>query len=239
MAADRVISSTVGTLFSTLARARGARAVHPRGEVRTALLTRSGVSPSTGVPWIDTEGQERVLVRMSRSVGLPPPFPDVFGLSVRVDPGGPAPHDLLLSTAGRSPLTRHLLRPAFGPDRATYSSIVPFRTPFGRLMLGALPEEGGFGLAVAMPGSRWQRFAGLRLDPAPPGHPDTAQLDLDAVLHPFPGLDMPSWLARLREPAYRASRQARAARLAAQAQQSGQGQSAQGQEGGRSGRDPR
>ena len=213
-----VAGSVSGAVFGAVARARGRRGLHPRGGVLTATLHREGLARKTGVPWLDDPGEEPARVRLSRAVGLPPPLPDVLGLGVRVAPDG-VPGDLLLSTAGRGRLARHVLRPARSPWRSHYTSIVPFGTPTARLMVGARPEPGGFALEVAGPGEPWRRFARLAVAPHMPaaeevddGERDDQRLALDPVLHPVPGLEMPAWLARVREPAYAASRRARYAR---------------------------
>ena len=90
--------------FRLASRVRGERAIHNRGRALTGRLTVSG-GGATGVPLLDEPGSYDVLLRLSRSVGLPARLPDILGLAVRVlDAHGPGRHqDLLLdSTLERS-----------------------------------------------------------------------------------------------------------------------------------------
>jgi hypothetical protein len=203
-----VTSSATSALFGTVARWRGARALHPRGAVQPATVHRDGLASPTGVVWLDEPGEDRVLVRFSRSAGLPHPLPDVHGLALRITVPDGSVADLLLSSTGRLPGLRHVLRPAVSP-MGGYTCIVPFHTPTGALMIGAFPEGDGFSLQVAPALGCWRRFGRLELDIAPMAGRDREDLDLDPALHPLPGLRMPSWLVALRGPAYRASRDAR------------------------------
>jgi hypothetical protein len=188
--------------FALVARARGARALHPRGAVVPGRVRRSGLRwAPVGVPWIDEPGEDRARVRLSRGVGLPPPLPDLLGLTLRIDGRG----DLLLTTAA----LRYVLVPRVDPRQATYTSIVPFHTSTGRVMIGAVPAPSGFSLRVAGVVGGWREFAVLTLDDAPGAAPDDAALDADPMRHPIEGLVMPGWLARTREPAYDASRRGR------------------------------
>ncbi len=202
-------STVIDVVFSSVARVRGARALHPRGAVYAGTVHRLGLPRLSGVRWIDEPGEDAVLARFSRGAGLPPPLPDLLGLAIRmVSPEG-AVHDLLLTSAGRAPGARHVLRPAINPRRATYTSLVPFHTPSGPLLVGAFPGVLSFSLEVASYRGSWHRFA--HLDLPEPGSENAVHqdVDFDPVLHPVPGLPQPEWLARLRAPAYSASRRAR------------------------------
>jgi hypothetical protein len=53
------------------------KALHPRGELLRARLRRGGSTARTGVEWLDEPGVDAVMVRLSRSIGLPGPLPDV------------------------------------------------------------------------------------------------------------------------------------------------------------------
>ena len=198
--------------FGSLARLRGARALHPRGVVVDALLHREGLDPPAGAAFVDAVpadglAEETVRVRLSRASGLPPPLPDVLGLAMRVSTGG-SPGDLLLSTAGRAPGMRHLLVPRRNPWTATYTSLTPFATAKGALMVAALPiGDQAFALAVATVRGPWRRFAVLSL-PSLDGAEDD-RVGFDPVLHPLPGLRVPPGLDRLRRDAYAASRAGR------------------------------
>ncbi len=84
--ATTVAGKALAGLFFVIGKVRtsSARALHPRGELRRAVLARHGCEWPTGVPWLDGAGTEEVLLRFSRSVGLPERLPDVLGLAVRV-----------------------------------------------------------------------------------------------------------------------------------------------------------
>lgn len=217
--------AAVGLAFGLLARLRRGRPIHARGVVLTARLRRDGTGRS-GVPWVDGAGDDDVLVRLSRSVGLPGGWPDVHGLAVRAERAG---WDLLLSTTFTAPGLRHVLRPGLRPDRGTYGSLVPFRGPHGPVLLAAQPPPGrrlpadpaALGedltlepatLTLAWSDLRraWQPFGtlevGTRVDLAA-GHADGPDLPVrfDPRRSP-PGLETYRWVALLRGPAYAAAR---------------------------------
>src|SRR3954451_10255298 len=74
-----------GTPCAPGPRARPAdKPLHPVGAVSRGTLHRYGLTPSVGVKWLDEPGQDKVLVRFSRALGLPGPLPDVLGLAVRI-----------------------------------------------------------------------------------------------------------------------------------------------------------
>lgn len=197
----------LGLLFTAVGKVRRGRGLHPQGKLHRGTLTRHGLRPPTGVPWLDEPGRDGVLVRFSRGAGLPRRLPDLLGLAVRIPSAGAGgPADLLLSGAGRAPGLRHVLRLQRDPRRGTYTSVVPFRTPSGLLMVGAFPSAGGFALQVAPPAGTWRTFGRLDVGEAPD---EDSGLPFDPMLRPIPGLRMPETLTRLREPAYRASRRTR------------------------------
>ena len=191
-----------------------AKALHPRGTVLTGRLERLG-GFSTGVDWVDDAGSDLVTVRLSRSAGLPPPLPDVLGLAIRVALPDSEHGDLLLSTTGRRGVSRFVLRPAVRPWQAFYSSLLPYRTPTGPLLIGAEPAphagtdaHHGVRLLWSRPTGAWRAFGLLELLPAPARGPD-AELSFDPVLHEVPGLHTYGWVRRLRQPSYAAARRAR------------------------------
>ena len=59
-----------------------AKPLHPRGDVVTGRLRRSGGGPATGSQWLDGPGSDEVLVRRSRALGLPTGLPDIHGQAV-------------------------------------------------------------------------------------------------------------------------------------------------------------
>jgi hypothetical protein len=140
---------------------------------------------------------------------VPPPYPDVLGLAVRI-PFGDRYGDVLLATTGSGRLGRYLLRPARRHEATTYSSLFPFRTPSGPILLAAFPttpQPGGFVLAWSGPTSDWTRFGTLEL--LATAEHDDAPVSFDPVVNSVPGLDSYLWARRLRQYAYAAARRAR------------------------------
>jgi hypothetical protein len=114
--------------------------------------------------------------------------------------------DLLLATTGTGSLGRFLLRPARAPYGATYSTLLPYRTPAGPLLLAAFPISSSppvFQLAWARLTGPWNAFATLEL--AATVDRDSA-MPFDPVRNVVPGLEAYAWAARLREPSYAGSR---------------------------------
>ena len=212
-AAERPLLAAVGTAMgaamAVAGRLRGDKAVHARGRTVSGTVHRHGLAEPAGVPWLDVPGEDAAAVRFSRGGGLPEHLPDLLGLAVRVRGADGSPHDLLMSSsAGRSPVARHLLAPARDPLAAVYTSVVAYSCPTGPLLLGALPEGGGsFTLAVAAPRGPWRAFARLEVDRSAV-LPDVA---FDAVVNQVPGLVHGPRMASLRRPAYAASRRVRRA----------------------------
>lgn len=180
--------------------------LHPRGDVVRATLTRSGARPGTGVPWLDQDGEDVVQVRVSRAVGLPRLLPDIHGMALRV----PTPEgygDVLLASTGTGRLTRFVLTAAHEPGGRPMSTLLPYRTPSGPVLLGATEVgPGRWTLTVASPQGPWRPFAHLVLSA------DTGDADVsfDPVRNTIPGLEVAGWVRRLREPSYRTARRSRA-----------------------------
>jgi hypothetical protein len=200
--------SVLGAGFRTLGAVRPARKpLHPAGRVVTGRLRRQGLEPPIGVAFLDTPGDQPVLVRESRSVGLPESLPDIQGLAIRVtNPDGSA-GDLLLATTGWGRLTRFVLT----PSRTTYgrpmTTLFPYRTDAGPVLLGARSGESGVvRLAAAIGGGPWRWFAELTISQQDAPDPT---ISFDPVTHQVPGLEQYPAVTRLREPAYRSARRSR------------------------------
>lgn len=204
--------------FRLASRLRGERAIHSRGRAMTGRLTVTGGS-GTGVRLLDEPASYDVLLRFSRSVGLPAPLPDILGLAVRVvDAHGPGVHqDLLLDSALEPPLARHFPVLRFDHLGVTYSSLLSHDVGGGRLLVGAralpgspsattldeLPEDVGLALLVATPYGSWRQVGVLRADgelPAPLGR----QIRFSPV-NSGGGLGPPKLLAAWRASAYPAT----------------------------------
>lgn len=182
---DRVIAAA----FRLAARLRSAKAVHPLGTVVDAEVRRHGLSPATGVAWIDEPGVDRAVVRFSRGAGLPAPLPDVLGLAGRVSSPEGDPRDLLLaSSAERWPGRRYPL-PRRHWRRPACSSVSAFHTARGPLLDGArasrhlrpraapVPRVGRAGrLAAAPRGGLLRLPRGPHRVRSPTGEPSTGRL---------------------------------------------------------------
>jgi hypothetical protein len=182
--------------------------LHPAGSVSAGVLHRFG-GGSSGVAWLDRPGEDEVLVRQSRSVGLPRWAPDIFGLAVRVPTGAGSSGDLLFSNTGLGPISRFLLVPSRSLTARAMGTLLPYRTTRGPVLLSAVHQDP---TTVALSWARgtgpWSRFATLTLTD-PPSREDDAPVSFDPVRNTVPGLDTYEWVRRLREPSYAAARRSR------------------------------
>ncbi|MEZ0580326.1 hypothetical protein [Nocardioides sp. MH1] len=212
-------SSAAGKVLAgasrTLAWTRPSRKpLHPAGDVLVGRLVRTGGQPPSGATWLDTAGEDEVLVRLSRAVGLPRPLPDIHGLAVRIPTGDHDFADLLLATTGLGRLGRFVLLPERSTGRRALTSLLPYRGPRGPVLIAARPvadlelpgpARPAFELMWASPAGPWVTFG--RLDLSETSGPDPA-ISFDPVRNPLPDLTFYRWVQRLRAPAYRAARDA-------------------------------
>lgn len=181
--------------------------LHPRGVVVRARLERRGVPLPVGVPFLDEPGSDEVLVRLSRAVGLPEPLPDFHGLAVRVPRPDGGAGDLLFATTGAGKVTRFLLTVSRSPGGRPMTTLLPYRTPTGLVLLGArVVQSDRVLLSCASGAGPWQDFGELDLSGAGEGDPT---ISFDPVCNQIPGLQVPRWVQRLREPAYLQARRSR------------------------------
>lgn len=125
--------------------------MHPVGVVARATLA---VPPTGRLPeqWRALDAATGI-VRFSKSIGLPQHVPDVMGIALRF--GG---QDLLLASAlGAAPGLQHVLVPAAGFDRTTFSTLLPHRVGTGVAVIQArlsrrLPPAEGYLEAVEAAG---------------------------------------------------------------------------------------
>lgn len=211
--AVRAVSSAGGQVLraatSLVAARPAAKPLHPRGTVVRGTLHRSGDEERTGAAWLDQAGDDKVLVRQSRAVGLPRPAPDIFGLAVRVPTTGGGHGDLLFASTGLGRLTRFTLTAGLSPYGRPLTTLLPYRTPAGPVVLSAtFRDERTLALAWAVGAGRWHQFAELSLDEAPTIGPD-ASVSFDPVKNVLPGLEVYPWVRRLREPSYSTARASR------------------------------
>jgi len=200
--------AALGGLFRTVGEVRRtAKPLHPRGDLVRGVLRRDGSAEPTGVPLLDEPGRDLVSVRLSRAVGLPGGLPDVHGLAVRVPLPGDRYGDLLFAATGLGPLTRFLLSPARDRRARAMTTLLPYQTPTGLVLLAAVPvPDESYELRWARLRGDWHRWGRLVLDR---GEGPDPVLSFDPVANPLPGLAHPAWVRRLREPAYRAARRSR------------------------------
>ncbi|MEU4424960.1 hypothetical protein AB0F81_30435 [Actinoplanes sp. NPDC024001] len=131
-----IMSGAALALGVRLARSRHRRSLHPDGRSFTGELEIWGVS-GTGSELLGRPAVHPVTVRISKGAGTRRSRPDVLGLAVRV-----GETDLLLSTTGKSRLTRHVPMPRRAFD-SRYGTITGYRTGAGHkvyLAAGADPD---------------------------------------------------------------------------------------------------
>ena len=180
--------------------------LHPDGDVVTGRIFRRGSAERTGVAWIDEEGEDDVLVRRSRAIGLPRSLPDIHGLAVRVPVEGGS-GDLLFATTGLGRVTRFVLTASRRPRSRPMTTLLPYDTDGGPLLLAAEGvEPGSYDLSWARPSGAWHLFGVLLLSTT--GH--DAEISFDPVQRQIPGLRQYPSVRRLRAPAYLRARRSRA-----------------------------
>jgi hypothetical protein len=139
-ATPSVAQRGVGNVFRALSALRQSRSVHPDGVVFEATfdVPRAGYR---SVPILGQSGSKPAVVRLSRSIGLPQPLPDLLGCTIRlVDAHGSGRHqDFPLITSSRGPLLHHLLLPAKSFLSLPYSSVLLYRIGEDVRLVGALP----------------------------------------------------------------------------------------------------
>jgi hypothetical protein len=200
--------AALGAVFGAAGALRpAAKPLHPLGRVVRGRLTRHGAGLRTGVPFLDEPGEDGVLARESRSVGLPGPLPDIQGLAVRVTNPDGSPGDLLLASTGWGAVTRFVLTPSATTWGRPMTTLFPYRTAAGPLLVGARSGTPGIAeLAVAVGTGSWHPFAVLSVSDEDCGDPTVS---FDPVLNQVPGLEQYPAVVRLREPAYRSARRTR------------------------------
>jgi len=186
---------------------QAAKPLHPRGSVVRARLERHGLDTGFGVPLLDEPGTVEVLARTSRAIGLPRALPDVHGLALRVPDGRGSYGDLLFATTGLGRVTRFVLTASRAPGGRPMTTLLPYSTASGPVVLAArVLHDGHLELACAVGSGDWQRFGELHLLPYEEGD---QSISFDPVRHQLPGLAVPAWVGRLREPAYEEARHSR------------------------------
>ncbi|MFJ8668884.1 hypothetical protein [Streptomyces sp. NPDC093600] len=238
------LTRSVQSAARALARRRRRPALHPDGLLFSGVLE---ILPSEEEPWsvgwLDRAGRYDVTLRWSRAAGVPVALPDGLGLALKVvDAAGPGrPLDLLLTSSGGGPLTRHLPVPRTDALGGPYSTLSGYRFPDRDRVVAAFPDEPGrrlparpaaiaealrrhpvrFRLCAAGRGEPWRQFATLTVNGTPPAMDMDAGTDTERDTHvrvaydPYtarlPDLPPTDRLRALREAAYAGSRQGRGA----------------------------
>lgn len=219
---QNLAGSAIAAGFRAIKTVRPVRPNHPKGILLTGTVEREA-GAATGIDWIDTPGSNPVVARLSRSIGLPPSLPDILGLALRVTNDG-AESDILLASTGHTGLGRFVLRPKRDAATTVFSSMMPYKSKGGPVLLAARTIQGPARLPAtpeafpdslraatwvlelhhAAPMGPWNRFGTLTLA-VDQNVQDTA-IRFDPALNPLPGTGTYGWIRRLREPAYEAAR---------------------------------
>lgn len=210
----RAVGRLLAAVFYVVGRLRRRpKALHPRGQILSGTLFRHGLNPPTGARWLDEPGEDEVLVRLSRAIGLPLGWPDILGLAMRIHQSD-GYGDLLLATTGTGRFTRYLLRPTGAePTRNRYTTFLPYRTLRGPVQLAAFPLSSEmFELRCASLTGPWRPFGELQVTREPTGDEPEPLVSFDPLINQLPGLAPYKWHRELREYAYAAARRARARR---------------------------
>ena len=211
------LGAATARAFAWASGLRNDRIFHPKGEAFAAEARLE----DEAVGLLADRAEVDAVVRVSRGIGLPHPLPDFNGVAIRMlDAHGEGlDQDLLLVSAPRIPVARHLLLPVPWLSWSGTSSILPYRTPNGLLLFGAEPVDAPsvhalgqhlpttIRVMAAEPLGPWRQFAELRLHEAL-DHASSEALRFDPW-HTGAEL-LPATLPnRLRQAAYAASQAAR------------------------------
>ena len=209
----------LGLAFGGLALLRGERPLHPDG-ITYAATVKTHAGGESGVPWLDQAGTTGVTLRVSRAMGLPINWAEIYGIAVRIplperDPSGPRWADLLFASTGDTAYGRFVLQLRRGAAHGPLTTLLPVRAPAGPLLLRLVPAGApGPGDDLALPGllslsyavgwGPWTNVADVMVGPRDVSHPDVERHD--PIIAALPGTEQFGVVRRLREPAYRAAR---------------------------------
>jgi hypothetical protein len=222
----RSIGGILDAAFALGQRIRHPRPIHSRGAVFRGELRWIPDATTAGIAFIDAApaAPVPVVARVSRSLGLPAPLPDIVGLALRFDTapwsGGAASGaaDIELASTGWNVPARFALLPHRRVERARLGTLLPYRGERGAVLLVARTRSGRpsatdprevpgardtpwvLMLGHATPRGPWHPFAllELRLD----ADQDDRGLRFDAVRRPVPGSRAYAWVRAARQPSY-------------------------------------
>lgn len=180
--------------------------LHPEGRLVTGTLRRHGSPVPSGSSWVDEAGEDLVVARLSRAIGLPQALPDIYGLAVRV-PSGASTGDLLFASTGWGRVGRYVLSFGGHVGARPMTTLLPYRTSQGAVLLGAsATSPSTFELWWSRGSGPWHCFAELELSEGRDADP---VVSFDPVRNRLPGLEQYPAVVRLREPAYLRARRSR------------------------------
>ncbi|KSU52065.1 hypothetical protein [Microbacterium enclense] len=215
----RAAGSALARAFTVAQRLRNPRPIHSRGVVLGGEMRWLQGARPAGLAFVDDAPTRPVPVvaRLSRSIGLPAPLPDVIGLAVRFEVAG-RPADIEFASTGWNVPLRFTLLAHRRAERARLGILLPYRGDRGPVLLIARTRSGQppatdprelptrdtapwvLTLGHATAWGPWHPFAELevRLDP------DQADegLRFDAIRHPVPGARTYAWVRAARQPSY-------------------------------------
>lgn len=209
-------------LFAAVLLVRRPRPIHAHGLILRGHITWLGTPVRSGIAWIDEPPDTPLAVeaRLSRSVGLPPTLPDIWGLALRFT-ARENTADIELASTGIGVPGRFGLLLHRSPVRAHFGSLLPYRGSEGARLIGArnieptsppasdlldvfAHREWRLNLLFSAPTGKWHPFATLALRAT--GEADDSTRRFDAVTHPLPGAGTYDWVRALRQPSYRLAR---------------------------------
>lgn len=202
-AAGAVPGAAIAVALGALAAVRRNKPVHPAGRVGTGELEITSPRPELGVPLLATQGTHACIARFSRTVGLPPSWPDVEGLALRIDDAGA---DVLLASTGVGRLGRFVFQARPADRHGPLTTYLPVSTRAGSLLLRATPLDQAdpphaWEVAAAHVGSQWRPLGVLRLTWG-----GDRPIRFDPVENVLPGTRQYALVSVLREPAYLVAR---------------------------------
>lgn len=200
--------------FRLVARARRARAFHPRGATYSGWLEIAGDGP---LP----TGRTDCSIRLSKGVGLPRLVPDFLGVAFRVPVAGGDVDVLATTCLGDHGWRRLTLWPAARWDGARFSTLMPWRSPDGTTVQVLLAVDDP--RLTSPDGSDIGRHLPVRIDLRVASTdrdlqngalvveaPAADLVAFDPVVNVPPGWRVaPEWLAKVRASAYVGSRAGR------------------------------
>ena len=139
---ENVIGDISGRAFRALSVVRGGKSLHPKGIVFDAGLTIDGTFDAPSAPLLSERGTHAALVRFSRSLGLPHPWPDIVGVAIRLlNVHGVGHHqDFLFVTSVDKPVLHHVLVPVRDAQSQVYSSLAPYKIGGTNVLFGLNPR---------------------------------------------------------------------------------------------------